>query len=211
MTPKTDGQKAAPKKMFRVENGALVIDTLTIPVEDRMGGYLATEKRYGDFVLRCKMQIERKWDRAGNSGIEVRNGLQFDVHPPEPSMIGWVWDHGPKSSMGWLSPIKLGKKESFSGGAWRFGDSRPKPDGFKFYYADQPPGWNEVEFSCKGLRFQFRLNGVVMSHYDGTGHLDKAGRKDYQTTAPIMFQSHGKDGVIIRYKDIEIAELRPVK
>ena len=211
MRPGTDAQKAAIRKMFRAENGAIVIDTLGVETKDRMGGYLATETKYGDFVLRLRMQIERKWDGQGNSGIEVRNGLQFDVHPPEPSLTGWVWDHGPRSTLGWLSPIKATKKASFTGGAWKYGKTRKAPEGFKFHYADQPPGWNDVELSCQGLRFTFKLNGVVMSDYDGTGYLDKPDRKDYQTTAPVMLQSHGKDGVIIRYKDIEIAELRPAK
>ncbi|MDP6543935.1 MAG: DUF1080 domain-containing protein [Phycisphaerae bacterium] len=211
MKPRTDAQKAAIGKMFRAENGAIVVDTLSLPVKDRMGGYLATEKKYGDFVMRCKMQIERKWDRQGNSGIEVRNGLQFDLHPPEPSLTGWVWDHGPRSTLGWLAPIKVSKKKSFAGGAWKYGKTRKAPKGFKFHYADQPPGWNDVEITCRGLQFKFKLNSVVMSDFDGTGYLDKPDRKDYQTTAPIMFQSHGKDGVIIRYKNIEIAELPAAK
>ena len=212
MRPRTDAQKAAIRKMFRAENGAIVIDTLGVETKDRMGGYLATEKKYGDFVLRLRMQIERKWDGQGNSGIEVRNGLQFDVHPPNPRMLGWIWDHGPRSQWGYLSPIKRTQRESFGGaGAWKYGKAKNVPKGFKFYYADEPPGWNDVEITCRGLRFKFTLNGVVMSDYDGTGHLDTKDRKDYQTTAPIMFQSHGKDGVIIRYKDIEIAELRPAK
>jgi len=212
MKPRTDAQKAAIGKMFRVENGAIVVDTLSLPVKDRMGGYLATEKKYGDFVMRCKMQIERKWDRQGNSGIEVRNGLQFDLHPPNPRMLGWIWDHGPRSQYGYLSPIKVTKKDSFAGaGAWKYGKAKNVPKGFKFHYADQPPGWNDVEIICRGLQFKFNLNGVIMSDYDGTGHLDTKDRKDYQTTAPVMFQSHGKDGVIIRYKNIEIAELPAAK
>ena len=212
MKPRTDAQKAAIGKMFRVENGVMVIDTLSVELKNRMGGYLATEKKYGDFVLHLRMQIERKWDRQGNSGIEVRNGLQFDLHPPNPRMLGWIWDHGPRSQYGYLSPIKVTKKDSFAGaGAWKYGKAKNVPKGFKFYYADQPPGWNDVELSCQGLRFKFKLNGVVMSDYDGTGFLDVGPRKDYQTTAPIMFQSHGKDGVIIRYKNIEIAELPAAK
>jgi len=137
----------------------------------------------------------------------VRNGLQFDVHPPEPTLIGWVWDHGPKSGYGWLSPVKVTKKESFAGGAWKYGKTRKAPKGFTFHYADEPPGWNDVVITCRGLHFTFVMNGVVMADYDGTGYLDSKERKGYQTTAPIMFQSHGKDDVIIRYKDIEIEKL----
>jgi len=207
MRPKTDAQKTAVRKMFRAEAGAIVVDTLGVAKEDRMGGYLATERKYGDFVLRLRMQIERKWDGQGNSGIEVRNGLQFDLHPPEPSLIGWVWDHGPKSQYGWLSPIKATKKASFAGGAWKYGKTQKAPEGFTFHYANEPPGWNDVEITCRGLRFTFALNGVVMSDYDGTGHLDVEGRKGYQTTAPVMFQSHGKDGIVIRFKDIRVKEL----
>ncbi len=209
MQPKTEAQKAAIRKMFRVEQGALVVDTLSVPVANRMSGYLATEKKYGDFVLRLRMQIERKWDGQGNSGIEVRNGLQFDLHPPNPRMLGWIWDHGPRTQWGYLSPIKQTQKESFAGGgAWKYGKAKNVPKGFKFHYADDPPGWNDVEITCRGLHFKFALNGVVMSDYDGTGHLDTKGRKGYQTTAPIMFQAHGKDGVIIRFKDIYIKELK---
>ena len=82
------------------------------------------------------------------------------------------------------------------------------PKGFKFYYADEDPRWNDVEITCRGLQFTFVLNGVVMSDFDGTGYLDVEGRKDYHVTAPIMFQAHGKDGVTIRYKDIRIKKLK---
>jgi hypothetical protein len=204
----SDAQKEALKKMFRVEDGAIVVDTLSVPVAKRMGGYLSTEEKYDDFVLRLRMQIERKWDGDGNSGIEVRNGLQFDVHPPEPSLIGWLWDHGPPSTYGWLNPIKVTKHESFAGGAWKYGKTEKAPKGFKFYYADEDPRWNDVEITCRGLQFTFVLNGIVMSDFDGTGYLDVEGRKDYHVTAPIMFQAHGKDGVTIRYKDIRIKKLK---
>jgi len=207
MRPTTDAQKEALKKIFRVEDGAIVVDTLSVPVANRMGGYLATDRNYGDFVLRLRMQIEQKWDGQGNSGIEVRNGLQFDVHPPEPSLTGWLWDHGPRSAYGWLSPIKVAKKESFAGGAWKYGKTEKAPKGFTFYYADEDPRWNDVEITCRGLQFTFVLNGVVMSDFDGTGYLDVEGRKEFQVTAPIMFQAHGKDGVTIRYKNILIKEL----
>ncbi len=209
MRPATDAQKQALKKIFRVEDGAIVVDTLSVPPANRMGGYLATDAKYGDFVLRLSMQIERKWDGEGNSGIEVRSGLQFDVHPPEPSMMGWIWDHGPNAAYGWLSPIKATMQDSFAaGGAWKYGKTETASKGFKFYYADENPGWNDIEITCRGLHFTFVLNGIVMSDFDGAGYLDVEARKNYHTTAPIMFQAHGKDGVTIRYKDIRIKETR---
>ena len=219
--PKTDAQKKILERTFYVKDGAIVLDTFNIKPEDRIrtNEYLATEKKYGDFVLRFGMQVERKWDKLGNSGIEVRNGLQFDMQPPKPWLIGWIWDHGP-SSYGWLSPIKLERRQCEADGPWLHGQSAEKhttgpwryskdeyaPKGFKFYYADEGSGWNDVEIICKGVHFKFVLNGVVMSDFDGSGFLDIGKRKNFHPTAPIMFQAHNDDGVIIRFKDIRVKE-----
>ncbi len=135
MAAQTDAQKEALKKIFRVEDGAILVDTLSVPPANRMAGYLSTEKKYGDFVLRLRMRIERRWDGDCNSGIEVRNGLQFDVHPPKPWLIGWIWDHGPNAGYGWLSPLKPTMQESFDGGPWKYERAKHAPKRFKFYYA----------------------------------------------------------------------------
>ena len=46
MTPKTDAQKQAVKRIFRVEKGAIVLDPLSVPKEGRMSGYLATKRAF---------------------------------------------------------------------------------------------------------------------------------------------------------------------
>ena len=134
----TDINNKAWSRMIRIEEGALVLDSLSVDVAERPGGaWLATKGKYKDFILRCQMQVDREWDMTGNSGIQVRYDVQFDVHPPNPYQLGWIWEESILS--GWVSPVMInwaGMKEKKLG-PWDLGHVENAPEGFKFYYSDE--------------------------------------------------------------------------
>ena len=88
-------------------------------------------------------------------------------------------------------------------------DQSMAPKGFKFVYADEGSGWNDLEVRAERMKIQARLNGVQVTDYDGTGVLDDAlhqqlgvGRKGI-----IALQIHSRDQVRIRFKDLRIKPL----
>jgi hypothetical protein len=75
----------ADKSLFTVENGEIVGRT-----QDRIkkNEFLATEKSYGDFVLKAKVKI-----RNGNSGIQFRSKRKEDgvVSGPQADVADGYW------------------------------------------------------------------------------------------------------------------------
>jgi hypothetical protein len=186
--------KEQSKKDWTVDQGTILADT--VGRKEHFYVLLATEKQYGDFVLRLRFQVPR--GVTGNSGIQVRSrynaetgwmeGPQIDINPPNPECTGKLWNEGPGPHR-WLSNERV--------------------PGFKFFYADQAPGWNDLEITAKGVRIKSVLNGVTAVDYDGSGVLDDAlhrqvgvGRKGV-----IGLQIHSNDEIRLRFKDIRIKEL----
>ncbi len=157
---------------------------------------LVTQKEYGNFVLRLRVQIER--GIRGNSGIQIRSryndqtgwmeGPQIDINPPGPEDTGKLWNEGPGPHR-WLShePIK----------------------GFKFYYADQGDGWNDMEITATGTRIKSVLNGVTVVDYDGAGVLDDELHRKLNVglQGMIGLQIHSGQELKLRFKDIRIKPL----
>jgi hypothetical protein len=79
----------------------------------------------------------------------------------------------------------------------------------KLYYAeDDPEAWNDMEISCRGMMVETRVNGNLVTMFDGEGILnDKVhqSRKSGQIGC-IAFQLHMNDELKIRFKDIFIKE-----
>ena len=186
--------KAFAAKAWTVDQGTILANT--IGRKDHFYILLATEKEYGDFVLRLRFQVERKV--TGNSGIQIRSryipetgwmeGPQIDINPPDPQTTGKLWNEGPGPHR-WLSnePIK----------------------GFKFFYADQGSGWNDMEIAAKGMKIKSMLNGVTVVDYDGSGVLDDELHKKRNVGAKgvIGLQIHSYDEIKLRFKDIRIKEI----
>jgi hypothetical protein len=182
------------KKDWTVDQGTILADT--VGRREHFYVMLATNKEYGDFVLRLRFQVPR--GVTGNSGIQIRSrynpqtgwmqGPQIDINPPDPQTTGKLWNEGPGPHR-WLSnePIK----------------------GFKFFYADEGSGWNDMEITAKGMRIQCALNGVKVVDYDGSGVLDDELHKQHNVGAKgqIGLQIHSNDELKLRFKDIRIKEL----
>jgi hypothetical protein len=157
---------------------------------------LVTEKEYGDFVLRLRLQVER--GVTGNSGIQIRSrynretgwmeGPQIDINPPGPELTGKLWNEGPGPHR-WLSNETI--------------------KGEKFYYADQEDGWNDLEITAQGMRIRSVLNGVTVVDYDGAGVLDDAEHRKINvgTRGMIGLQIHSYQELKLRFKDIRIKPL----
>ena len=182
------------KKAWTVDDGSLLANTLGQP--DHFYILLATEKEYGDFVLRLRFQVER--NVTGNSGIQIRSrynvetgwmeGPQIEINPPNPNVIGKLWNEGP--------------------GPHRWLCNEPV-EGLKFFYADQGDGWNDLEITANGMQFRSVLNGLAVMQYDATGVLDDELHKKHNvgTKGVIGLQIHSNDELKIRFKDLRIKEL----
>jgi 3-keto-disaccharide hydrolase len=186
--------RAFAPKAWTVDHGSILANT--VGHKNHFYILLATNRQYGDFVLRLRFQVER--GVTGNSGIQIRSrynsrtgwmqGPQIDINPPIPQLTGKLWNEGPGRHR-WLSnePVK----------------------GFKFFYADQPPGWNDLEITAQGMKIKSVLNGVTVVDYDGSGVLDDALHKKVGVgrRGVIGLQIHCNDELKLRFKDIRIKEL----
>jgi len=182
------------KKDWTVDHGTILADT--VGRKEHFYILLATEKEYGDFVLRLRFQVPR--GVTGNSGIQIRSrynaetgwmqGPQIDIDPPGRLNTGKLWNEGPGPHR-WLSNERI--------------------PGFKFYYADEGGGWNDLEITAKGMRIKSVLNGVTVVDYDGAGVLDDELHRQHRvgTKGVIGLQIHSNDEIKLRFKDIRIKEL----
>jgi len=184
-----DNERAA--KAWTVDEGTILANTMG--QRDHFYILLATNKEYGDFVLRLRFQVPR--GVKGNSGIQIRSrynartgwmeGPQIDINPPNPRLTGKLWNEGPGPHR-WLSnePVK----------------------GLKFFYADEGDGWNDLEITAKGMKIRSVLNGMTVVDYDGSGVLDDDLHKKHNVgiKGVIGLQIHSRDELKLRFKDIRI-------
>jgi hypothetical protein len=186
--------KELAAKAWRVDDGTILADSMGHT--EHFYILLATDKEYADFVLRLRIRIER--GVTGNSGIQIRSrynpetgwmeGPQIDINPPNPQLTGKLWNEGPGPHR-WLSnePIQ----------------------GFKFFYADEGDGWNDLEITAQGMKIKSILNGVTVVDYDGAGVLDDELHRKQNVGAKgvIGLQLHAHDQLKLRFKDIRIKVL----
>lgn len=191
---------------WKVVNGTITAETP--PDSKHHYIWLLSEKEYGDFALRLKVQTYGK--STGNSGIQIRSryddaagwldGPQVDIHPPGPWRCGFIYDET-RGVQVWLWPD-----------VGRPANAKPEhaPRGWKWGHADDQDLWNDVEILCQGTRVRTVVNGITVADYDGTGRLDdeihrsrKVGLKGH-----IGLQIHPGDQLLIRFKDLEIRELK---
>jgi Domain of Unknown Function (DUF1080) len=124
----------ADKSLFTVENGEIVGRTTDKPL--KKNEFLATDKSYGDFVLKAKVKI-----RNGNSGIQFRSDRKPDgvVSGPQADVADDQWG--------------LLYEERRRGMLDRYPLDKAK----KLLNAD---GWNEFLITAKGSHVTIDLNGT---------------------------------------------------
>jgi hypothetical protein len=167
-----------PNEAWKVEDGVMVCT-------GQGGGWIRTEGKYEDFVLRLEYSISP----GGNSGVGIRVADQGN-----PAFSGMelqvLDDHGKPAnkhtSMALYAAVAPTKNMS-------------KPAG----------EWNQVEISCIGTELQVTFNGekVIDCKLDDpsidTGDHPKL--MDRAKTGYIALQNHGKP---VQYRNIRVKKLK---
>ena len=148
------GWKATGKKdVWGAENGVLY-------VSGGGGGWLMTEKEYGDFDL----MLEYKLPKGGNSGVAVHSPLKSDASYSgiEIQILDNPWYLDPKNYKG-LKPVQL------TGAI--YGVVPPSKD------ATKPAGeWNKMEITSKGRQLTVHVNGTTVVDANLDDYKDHAGQ-----------------------------------
>ena len=146
-----------------------------------------------DFVIFCArhglLTIEVKGGGvAYNPETGWMEGPQIDINPPQPQLTGKLWNEGPGPHR-WLSNEPI--------------------EGFKFFYADEGDGWNDMEITARGTRIKSVLNGVTLVDYDGSGVLDDELHKKQKVgmKGVIGLQLHSYHQLKLRFKGIRVKPL----
>ncbi len=168
--------------------------------------WLVTKKEYADFVLTLKFQSVRG-DR-GNSGIQIRGridgdgvmqGAQLDLNPPGPWRTGMLYDMTTGATR-FLSPNRPASEVT---------EALAAP-GLIHYFADEGPGWNEIEITAIGPHIKCVLNGItVMDFVDNENVLKDPIHQKYHVGVKgfIALQLHAGKPLNLKFKEIKIQDL----
>lgn len=192
------------KHYWRCERGTITAQTP--PGSKHHYIWLLTDREYGDFQLRLKVQTYAT--TTGNSGVQVRSryddaagwldGPQIDLHPPGPWRCGFIYDETRGAGI-WLWP-NVGKPDN----------AKPQhaPPGWIWRHADREDVWNEVRIVCQAAHLKTVVNGIPVADYDGTGRLDDEAHRKHNVglRGHIGLQIHPGGELLIRFKDIELRE-----
>jgi len=165
--------------------------------------WLVSDREYSDFELKLKVRGFR--ESTGNSGVQVRSrydesaswldGPQVDIHPPAPWRTGLIYDET-REARRWIFPsLKNWEIEASSG-----------PKRWKWKYADEGDGWNELHIVCRGPNIQTVVNGMRIADLKGAGLLDDEAHRRHNVgmKGHIALQLHTGDDLYIQYKDLFI-------
>ncbi len=134
---------------WHVQNGTMAVwkvEGNLIVCEGAGGGWLTTDREYGDFELR----VEWKIPKGGNSGIGLRYPGQGD--PAHEGMEIQILDD-PAPEYKNLDPAQ------YTGGIYYQAAPTAHPE--------KPAGeWNKYEIRCQGSRVKIKLNGVQIQDVD---------------------------------------------
>lgn len=168
-------------KLWLVEDGVLVGRSPGIRYND----FLATEKTYGDFILRFQVKLV---DNKGNSGVQFRSKR---MPPPSHEVSGYQADIAP----GWWGKLydEARRNRVLAG---------PKDDDLK--KALKPGDWNDYEVEATGPRVKLSINGVLMVDY--TEPDEKIAREGIIAT-----QIHSGGPMEVQFRNIRIKEIKEAK
>ena len=191
LRPGTDGKSADPKNVWSITDG--VIRCVGNPP-----GYIATEKEYGDYILRLKWRFPKD-SAGGNSGVLLHCQEKDGVWPMSPKAV-------------WPTCVEAQLRSGRAGDFWLIyppdvkldvDKSRQDPKQERHYFRletkDQVEKkfgeWNEYEITCKGGDITLVINGVKVN--EGKNGNLKSGR--------IALQSEGAE---VHFKDVVIKNLK---
>lgn len=166
--------------LWSVSEGTIAGSTKTTKI--KRNTFLATEKKYGDFVLKAKVKLIN-----GNSGIQFRSqahpdyvvkGYQADV--AEKDYFGMLYEEGGRGIMDYWKQLTPEQQKEINAAA-KMGE------------------WNEYEIACKGHHVTMVLNGKTVLDLE-----DPAGAAE----GVIALQLHVGPGMEVFFKDLFIKELK---
>jgi len=145
---------------------------------DKQYGYLSTDKNYGNFIL----TLQFKQEANGNSGVFFRSQIPEGV-----KISGWQAEVAP------MDQHTGGIYESYGRG-WLI---LPKPEDEKYLKAGE---WNSYKIKVDGAKVTTWLNDHQMCDIDD--------KKIGEGVGFIALQIHEGGGIKVRWKNIEIQELK---
>jgi hypothetical protein len=154
------------------------------------GGWLLSEKAFGDFEFRC----EFKWGaKGGNSGVALRTPLLFNSDPAYAGMeIQLIDDEG------W--PGKLADYQH-TGSIYDVQPAKPA--------ANKPIGeWNTVRIVCQGRKVVVEQNGKELVNANLDDYKEKADKNHpglKRDKGHVGFQSYN---IRVEFRNIHVKELK---
>jgi hypothetical protein len=200
------------KSYWRVEDGCISCNSLGDSNHNYV--WLCTVREFTDFHLKLKFQVFR--ESSGNSGVQFRSryddssgaiyggwlhGPQVDIHGPEPFRTGLIYDET-EGIRRWIHP---------SLPDWKIGPEQAPLSALDtklLYFEDDPNGWNSMDIKCRRMFIITRINGKVVSDFNGEGILNDKIHRNMNSgeSGCIALQLHMHDELNIRFKDILIKE-----
>ncbi len=201
------------EKFWTVDSGSILCNSLDS--KDHNYIWLQAKGEFDNFELRLKFQSSHL--NQGNSGVQFRSrydenaivensvtgwldGPQVDINPNDPWRNGFIYDET-REEKRWINP---------SLPDWNISKDKYAPEKVIHYFDDEGTGWNDMSIICNGMKIKTFVNNVAVSNYDGTGILDDDNHKSHNvgTKGHIALQLHKESQNLIRFKDIEIRQLK---
>jgi hypothetical protein len=180
-----EGKPVDPKDVWSVVDGY-------IRCIGKPNGYIATEKEYGDYVLRVKWRFPKD-SKGGNSGVLLHVQKEDKVWPDSveaqlaSGRAGDFWLIMPPQTRLEIDPARLDPNNKEKRHFFRI----PKDE-----VIEKPFGeWNQYEITCQGGDVTLVVNGIKANE----------GRNGNLTRGRIALQSEGTE---VHFKDIEIKMLK---
>jgi hypothetical protein len=177
-----DGKKVEPKDVWSVADGY-------VRCIGKPNGYMATEKQYGDYVLKVRWRFPKD-GKGGNSGVLLHVQEKDEVWPTsiEAQMYagraGDFWLIYPPAAKLDIDPARQDPKQA------RHYFRIPKEE------IEKPFGeWNEYEITCRGGDVTLVVNG----------HKANEGKNGNLTKGRIALQSEGAE---VHFKDVVIRSIK---
>ncbi|MGL4550893.1 MAG: 3-keto-disaccharide hydrolase [Gemmataceae bacterium] len=184
-----DGKSLAGWKVLNGKKEAWVADEAagTIHTTKGGGGWLMSEKEYGDFELRLQFKVPA----GANSGVALRAPMKGD--PAYQGMEVQILDDA--------APAYKGIKEwQHTGSVYGVVPSSGQPN--------RPLGeWNDYRIVCKGPKVTVELNGTKVVDADLNDHKEKHGKEHpgiLRDKGHVGVQDHGGK---IEFRNVFIKEL----
>jgi len=188
-TPLFDGKDLAGWEVLDGKKDAWAVENGMIVTKSGGGGWLLTDKEYGDFEVR----VDFKMSEGGNSGVALRAPLKGNVSYSgmEIQLLDDVWH---KKNLKDLKPVQ------YTGAI--YGVVAPSKDALK------PVGeWNTINITAKGRQITILLNGVKrvdanLDDYKEAAEKDHPGLK--REKGHLGLQSHSNR---VEFRNVYVKEL----